>query len=625
MAVRFRTAAALFAALVVLGEHDLKGVLVREIAARSGRQVRIQGPLEVQLLSLHPHLKAQKVSISNPAWMPAGVMADVGSVSIALRWQFSLPPFAIQRLEVNEARLHLLRERSGRANWHLHESGPGRGPPLIGSLSMPDADVELHDERHHLEFHGQVTAGDAGDDAAAPPLHIAGAGELNGRPATFVIAGQPLAQVRRDQPYYFTLMERSSGNRLEFRGSLEQPFDFRALQGTFAISGPDLKDVYYLIGLRVPDTGPYQMSGRFLRHNKHFEYRNLLVTSGQSDVSGNLSVDSSGNRPKIVGELTAKTLRLADVGARAAGRGPEEENAAGLSAPSTPLRTSGLQNTDLNVKLEALRLELGPERLEHLTATLSIDHGVLTVDKLKTSLAEGTLVGGARLDTKQPALRGEVNLSVAEIRLEELMRPENRAPPVSGTLSARVQLAGQGQSVHEMLDTANGTVSAVIPSGAMRAALAEAASLDLAGALGIAAKSEKETRIRCGVASFDARDGVLTARTLVVDTDKALITGSGEIHMDSGALDLSLRGNPKHVSLTMHSAVAVRGTLSHPEVRLNAGKVLAQGAAAAALGVVLTPVAAVLAFINPKVAHGADCADLTARAQTAPPEQRGTK
>jgi len=249
----------------------------------------------------------------------------------------------------------------------------------------------------------------------------------------------------------------------------------------------------------------------------------------------------------------------------------------------------------------------------------------LTVDKLKTSVADGTLAGGARLDTKHPAPRGELNLSVAEVRLEELKRLDFRAPPVSGTLSARIALAGQGHSLHEMLASANGTVSAVIPSGAMRAALAEAASLDLAGALGIAAQSDKETHIRCGVASFDASDGVLTARTLLVDTDKALITGSGEIHMDSGALDLSLRGNPKHVSLTMHSPVSIRGTLNHPEVRLNAGKVLARGAAAAALGVVLTPVAAVLAYINPKVAHNADCADLTARAQTAPPEQPEAK
>jgi AsmA family protein len=610
----FVAAVALFTGMALIGEHHLKGVLLRAIATRTGRHVRIEGPLEVQLLALHPRLEARKVSIGNPPWMSPGVTADIGTVSIALQWQFSLPPLSVRRLELNEARLYLARESSGRANWHMQESGPGSGPPLIRSLSIPDAYLELHDERRHLEFQGRVTAGDLNHGTAAPPLRIVGAGELNGRPASFAIDGEPLAQVRRDAAYHFTLTERSGSNRLEGRGFLERPFDFRVLQGAFAISGPDLEDVYYLIGLRLPQTGPYHFVGRLLRHNKRFEYRDLALTFGQSDVSGTLTVDSFSGRPRIEGELTARSLRLADLGARAVGRAPEQGPAAALRVPATPLRVGGLQHTDWNVKLEALRLEVGAETLQHLTARLSIDHGMLRIEKFKASLAAGTVDGSARLDTERSPARAEVNANAADIRLEQLTRHEHRAPPISGALSSRVQLAGEGKSIHEMLSTANGTVSAVISGGAMQTRIAEAASLDLAGALGMAAKSDKETRVRCGIANFVADNGVLTARTLVLDTESALITGSGAIHMDSETLDLSLRGRPKHPGLTLHSAVLIRGTLSHPDLRLNTGKVLAQGAAAAALGVVLTPVAAVLAFVNPGLAHNADCAALSAQA-----------
>jgi AsmA family protein len=610
----FVAAVVLFTGMALIAEHRLKGVLLSTIAARTGRQVRIEGPLEIRLLALHPRLKAQKVSIGNPPWMPRGVTADIGTVSIALQWQFSLPPFSVRRLELNEARLYLARESSGRANWHLHEGGPGEGPPLIRSLFMPDAHVELHDERRHLEFHGRVTAGDLNDGTAAPPLRIAGAGELNGRPASFAIDGEPLALVRRDAAYHFTLAEQSGGNRLVGRGFLERPFDFRVLQGTFAISGPDLQDVYYLIGLRLPETGPYHFAGTLVRHNKRFEYHDLAVTSGHSDVSGTLTVDSSGGRPRIEGELTARLLRLADLGARAAGRALEQRPAAALRVPTTPLRVSGLQHTDWNVKLQALRLEVGAETLQHLTAHLSIDHGTLRIQKFNASLAEGSLDGSAGLDAEASPARAELDATAADIRLEQLTRHEHRAPAISGTLNVRVRLAGEGNSLHEMLATANGTVSAAIFSGAMQTKIAEAASLDLAGALGILAKSDKQTSVRCGVANFEAHNGVLSARTLVVDTESALITGSGAIHMDSETFDLTLRGRPKHAGLTLHSTVLIRGNLTHPEVRLNAAKVLAQGAAAAALGVVLTPVAAVLAFINPGLAHNADCAALTAEA-----------
>ena len=68
-------------------------------------------------------------------------------------------PLEIRRLEIEGASLHLVRDPSGRANWHLKEEGPGRGPPLVRSLSVPDAHVQLDDQRRHLKFTGIVSAG----------------------------------------------------------------------------------------------------------------------------------------------------------------------------------------------------------------------------------------------------------------------------------------------------------------------------------------------------------------------------------------------------------------------------------------------------------------------------------
>jgi hypothetical protein len=52
-----------------------------------------------------------------------------------------------------------------------------------------------------------------------------------------------------------------------------------------------------------------------------------------------------------------------------------------------------------------------------------------------------------------------------------------------------------------------------------------------------------------------------------------------------------------------------------PKVSLNAGNAPGQAAVAAALGVLATPLAAVLAFIDPGLAKDADCSALLAQAQ----------
>jgi AsmA family protein len=167
--------------------------------------------------------------------------------------------------------------------------------------------------------------------------------------------------------------------------------------------------------------------------------------------------------------------------------------------------------------------------------------------------------------------------------------------------------------MHEVAATANGTVTAVLPHGTVRDSFAELTGIDLGGLGLLLTKNMRETGVRCGVASFQAHQGTLTAQTLVVDTDPVLITGDGDVHMDSEGLDLRFRGHPKHMRLLrVRSPILVRGTLTHPSIDLQARNSAAQAAEAVALGVVLTPLAAILAFVDPGLAKDADCAALMA-------------
>jgi uncharacterized protein involved in outer membrane biogenesis len=87
-----------------------------------------------------------------------------------------------------------------------------------------------------------------------------------------------------------------------------------------------------------------------------------------------------------------------------------------------------------------------------------------------------------------------------------------------------------------------------------------------------------------------------------------LITGRGDISLNSEALNVALQGNPKKLRLTrVRAPITVKGTLAHPAFGIDAGKLAEQGAVATALGTLLTPVAAVIAFIDPGRAKNKDC------------------
>lgn len=600
---------------VSIGEQHLQGPLLRALAARTGRQIHVYGSFDVRLFSRQPRITAQKVVVENPPWVPPGVTAQVGRISVVLEWRFAPLPFAIRRVELENAQLHLTRDASGHANWLRYADGPGNGLPLIHGLRMPDAHVELQDALLHLQFAGLVTAQDAHDGAPAGALDIEARGELNGRAAALHVTGDPLAQVRGDHPYHYSVRAVSGATQLSAQGLLERAFDFRAQHGSFEASGPDLRDLHYLVGLQLPDTGPFRLSGRVTLQNRRLQFSDLGARFGASDVHGKLAVARSHGREKIEGDLYSTRLRLADLGARAAGRAPEQAaTALALPLPDAPLDLAALLSTDARVDVGADELDVGTRALQGLVATVAINHGVLRIDDVRASLAQGTLSGSARFDAAADSPTGELTLSATDLQVASLNSKDADAPPITGLLSARVQLKGNGKSPQQLAATASGTMAASLVRGEMRATLAEGASLDLTGLLAAKFGRNKNTAIRCGLANLEVSAGTVTARTLVLDTDDVVIHGSGTVRMDTDTVDLQLHGQPKHPGLTLRSGVNIRGDLAHPEIHLDDGRLAAQGAAAVGLGLVLTPVAALLAFVNPGLAHDADCSTLLAEA-----------
>jgi uncharacterized protein involved in outer membrane biogenesis len=139
-------------------------------------------------------------------------------------------------------------------------------------------------------------------------------------------------------------------------------------------------------------------------------------------------------------------------------------------------------------------------------------------------------------------------------------------------------------------------------------------------------KNQQKADIRCAVADFSSRDGVLAAQNIVVDTETVRITGKGSINLRTETLDLSVNGQPKKVRLvTLKSPVIIHGALRKPSVSLETAHVAKQTAAAVAIGALATPLAALLAFVDPGLAKDADCGALLAEAkQGGVPVKAGT-
>ena len=114
---------------------------------------------------------------------------------------------------------------------------------------------------------------------------------------------------------------------------------------------------------------------------------------------------------------------------------------------------------------------------------------------------------------------------------------------------------------------------------------------------------------------FEARDGVLGSQQIVLDTDPTRIDGHGRVDLKDETMNLTLQGKPKHFQLLhLNAPITLSGKLQLPAIGVDTKPALTQGALGVGLGL-LSPFAAIFAFVDPGLAKDADCAGLLADAK----------
>jgi uncharacterized protein involved in outer membrane biogenesis len=561
----------IIAGLVTIADTGYgRALLVRFFELIIERPLKVDGDLHAHLFSLDPRVLADKVTVGNPPWTPPGVALQADRISLGLRLAGLRRSGGITSIDMQGATLHLIRDATGRANWQWRDPARKRvhkNSSIVRSLSILNAQVVLDDARRHLQFVGTVSAWDVGGPGDLTPLRIEGAGQLNGRATTFAISADPLVTASHNSAYHFRFAESSGGSHLEGNGLFPEPFAVAITDATFVATGPDLKDLYFLTGVHLIDTGNYRLSGKVERRGSLTTFSDLSATSGTSDVRGRVSTDSSSGRPRFDVDLHSEDLKLSDLGLRAAGRAPAPQTALLLS--DAMISPNVLHVEGAVAKYHASHLEVGHVTFENVSLDATIAKDVLTVAPVTATLSGGQLIAHLTLDGSKAMPAANVDIRIADTQLGQLFKKDAGSPPLEGSLQARIRVAGLGMSIHQVAASATGTVTAQLTGGALRESFAELTDADLRGLGLLLVKSKHEVPVRCALARFKAQDGTLTAQDLVADTEPVLITGEGEIHLDSEALDLAIRGNSKSLRLfRVRSPVLVQGTLAHPLIHI---------------------------------------------------------
>ena len=237
----------------------------------------------------------------------------------------------------------------------------------------------------------------------------------------------------RDQSTPFPLKGEVSIGQTSARldGTLTGLVGFKGIDLRFErLAGKSMDDLYDIIGLAFPATSPYTVSGRLYRTDGVWMFENFVGKVGESDLAGTIRVQTGeGKRPFMQGEVNAKVLNFADLGAlvgtgHARSRGPARH-----AVLPGALEQRGRGREDRR------RHHQAPEAAADRTVRHAHPHGdrVLTLDPLAFGIAGGRLAGTVRLDGNHSPMRGDVKMRVQNLQLAKMFPTVSRRKRRSAT------------------------------------------------------------------------------------------------------------------------------------------------------------------------------------------------
>jgi AsmA protein len=257
-----------------------------------------------------------------------------------------------------------------------------------------------------------------------------------------------------------------------------------------------------------------------------------------------------------------------------------------------------------------------PEQLpiDRLVTHIRMRDRVLSLEPLEFGIAGGRLAGTVRMDGNKEPMRGDIRMRVQKLQLAQMFPTVKQAQGSIGDLNGLIELAGTGDSVGKLLGSANGKIGVYMDEGKISRFLMELVALDLWDAARVKLKGDEEIDIRCAIADFGVKGGVMNTNALVFDTSVVNVQGGGTVNLKTEEMDIKLEPKPKDRSIaSLRSPLYIRGTFGEPEVGPDMGRLAARGAGAILLGI-LNPLLAVLPLMEEGKGKDSPCGELIAKA-----------
>lgn len=590
----------------------------RRASAALGRPVHI-AHLHVAL-GRTVKVRVQDLRIDNPEGFErdppfaqaAGLTVRLDAMAFIRTRQVVIPSIELDRPVVQ-----VLETADGRKNYSFDlgadepagEEAPDEAKqagPKIGELRIAGGTARVVIPR--LRTDAQASVETRQPEGAEPQVVVEARGTYAAQPVTAQLTGGALLSLRdEERPWPVELRLANGATRMSLVGTIRNPLQLAGADLRLELAGPDMTLLQPLTGVAIPNTPPYQLSGRLDYAAARVRFRDIQGRLGRSDIAGTITVLPTGvrgnDRPDVTAELRSRSVDLNDLAGfigsqptrpNTPGQTPQQRAAAARAEassrllPTTPINLPRLTAADVHLDFRGERI-VNAAPLERLDVAMDIVGGEIRLHPIRFGIGQGGIdLQGTLTPGEGGTFRSRLELDARRIDVSKLLAPTGFRG--QGQLGGTARIDANGRSLGDLLGRGNGEVTAVVVGGDLSALLVDLSGLQFGRAVLSALGVPTRAQLRCFIADFALNRGTLQSRTLVLDSDSSVIEGQGSVDLTRERLDLRFRSDGKRVSVgSLPTPITITGSLKNPSVGIDPTELALRGGAAIGLGILAGP------------------------------------
>ncbi len=631
-----------WAVLYVTKGRFLKHPAERIASRLTGREVKVAGDFQLYFNVINIKFLAEGLTVSNPPWAADPYLFRSRLIDASIS---TFPLIVGQRrfrwLRLDGADVALEWNRNRENTWTF-ATGGGKPfeLPRIKRADITNTRVTYADPA--MALFTRLGIGDISSRGTRINDVVAFNGKGTSHSTPFSLDGRLTSPNETVAGGRNTLVARirTGSSTVDVFGTLPGATELEGSDLHLVAKGRNLQAPFTLLGVVVPPTRSFDIRSNVTKAGEEWRLTRINGKFGTSDIAGSLTVSSPNQRLLLKADLRTRVLDILDAGPFI-GYSPERLDRQGGSGaitvkgghptvlPDAPLAADALKNFDAGVRYRVAKIRADYFPLSNIDLALDLDRSRLALSPFTFDIAGGHFASDIIINARQRPVATDYDIRLSPTPMGKLLAKFGVAESgTNGVLKARVRLKGRGDTVHDSLASSNGRIAFILPKGTFWTRNVQLAELDVGTFVQklMMKKLKKPVEINCGLIAFTVRNGIGSADPILIDTQKNVITGRGAFSFKDELLDLGMRADAKTISLfSGQSPVGIGGYFAAPAINPISPQLLTRAGVGVAAGVLLSPLGAVIAFIDPGDAKAAACGPVLEGARATAQRTKGGK